>query len=264
MTNPAAPHGTTGRWLIRRVPRPDAPLRLYCFPHSGGSPGEYLRWSESLEEIEVWGVQAPGRGSRIAERPLTTLTELVDGLLAATAFVPPFAFFGHSLGALAAYETTRALAARGLPGPEFLVASACPAPDRPRSGPFVHDLSDKDLFDVIQRRYGGLPPELAADPALVELVMPYYRADFAMFETYRHRPGPEPELPLWVVGGDQDIPGELLGHWRPRTTGPFELRTLPGGHFYLRDEEARAGLLRLITEAARKAPRPPWPTHPQH
>ncbi|MER7577586.1 alpha/beta fold hydrolase [Streptomyces sp. NPDC126514] len=246
MNTPPRAGTSTTNWLVRRVPRTDAPLRLYCFPHSGGSPGEYLRWSERLPQTEVWGVQAPGRGSRIAEQPLTAMADLVQTLLAEVRFQEPFVFFGHSLGALVAYETAHALRLRARAQPQSIVVSACTPPDRPRDRAAVSGLDDRALLAVIEQRYGGLPPEVTADRELWQLVLPYYRADFALFENYRYRSRPPLDVPLHVVGGDQDIPEPLLSQWARQTTGPFTLQTLSGGHFYFRNEPQGTQLLRHL------------------
>ncbi|WP_406205878.1 alpha/beta fold hydrolase [Kitasatospora sp. NBC_01560] len=255
MTRPAesAPRRAGSPWLIARKRIEGTPARLYFFPHSGGSPGEYLRWAEQLPEVEIWGVQAPGRGSRIVEEPLTGMAELVEGLVSAAEFGEPAVFFGHSLGALVAFETARALRAAGLPGPSALVVSACPAPDRRRARTTVHDLPDDELLAVVHERYGGLPPEITADPALLELIMPYYRADFTVYETYRYEPGEPLDVPLHVVGGEQDIPADLLAAWAGHTTGESSLTLLPGGHFYFRDPAQHARLVRLLTEVTAAA-----------
>ncbi|MFG2545011.1 thioesterase II family protein [Streptomyces sp. NPDC048594] len=222
-------------WLVRRRKRPEAALRLYCFPHSGGSPGEYVRWADDIDDVEIWGVQAPGRGSRVTERPVTSIEEFVDGLLATTDFQSPFAFFGHSLGGLTAFETARALRAAGRPTPRRLVLSAYPAPHLAHPRAPLHTLGDAELIDAVDRRYGGLPAALRDDPDLLRLVLPAYRADFTIFETYRHAHQPPLDVPITVLGGDDDLATPLLPEWRRHTTAGFDLRLLPGGHFYLRE-----------------------------
>ncbi|RKH39255.1 thioesterase, partial [Corallococcus sp. AB050B] len=98
-------------------------MRLFCFPHSGGSVGEYVRWADLLPDLEVWGVQFPGRGARAEEAPFTRLNELVDALVRAVDFGASFAFFGHSLGALVAFETARRLRDLGRTPPDALFLS---------------------------------------------------------------------------------------------------------------------------------------------
>lgn len=235
-------------WLVCRRKRPEARLRLYCFPHSGGSPGEYVRWAEDLPDVEVWGIQSPGRGSRIAEAPVTSIQEFTDGLVGTTEFVAPFVFFGHSLGGLTSFETARALRAAGRPMPERLVLSAYPAPHlaHPRSP--LHTLRDDELLTAIDKRYGGLPDTLRQDPELVRLVVPAYRADFTIFETYKHDPQPPLDIPLSVLGGENDISTPLLPEWRQHTSADCTVQLIPGGHFYLREqpEEFMNVLRRLI------------------
>jgi surfactin synthase thioesterase subunit len=237
-----------GRWFACRERRPGASVRLYCFPHSGGSAGEYLRWADRLPDVEVWGLQLPGRGGRHREPAFTRMPALVRELVADVRFDGRFALFGHSLGALVAYEVARALRAAGRRPPAWLFASGHPAPDLPRTAPPLHHLPDAELAG----RIGTLPPEVRDDPGLLDLALPAYRADLAIVETYRHVPGEALDCPITVIGGTEDEPTDAeLAAWRRHTTGPFALHCLPGGHFYLR--ERRDALLRIVAGALRPA-----------
>ncbi|MFJ8623896.1 thioesterase II family protein [Kitasatospora sp. NPDC093550] len=251
--DPAAP-----RWLVTRHRRPAAAIRLYCFAHSGGAVGEFVRWGDELPEVEVWGVQLPGRGSRLDEEPYTAVEPLVAALVEQASFEGPFAFFGHSLGALLAYETARALRDRGLPQPECLLLSAHPGPHLARRLPPLYHLGDQELFAVIQGEYGSLPEEITEDPELLALVMAPHRADFEIVDTHRHRPGPPLGLPLHVFGGSEDrLTPEDLAAWERHSDGPLSLHLLPGGHFYLREQRAALlGHLRrvLLTPALDHTP----------
>ncbi|WP_051716577.1 thioesterase II family protein [Streptomyces sp. NRRL F-5727] len=230
-------------WLVCRHRRPGAPVRLYCFPHSGGSPGEYVRWADDLPDVEVLGVQLPGRGSRLMDEPLTSLPDVLDRLLDSAVFEPPFAFFGHSMGGLTAYETARRLAELGLPQPRFVMTSACTPPGHPRDNG-LRALPDAELLAAVDGRFGGgLPPDLGEDAALRDLIMRSMRADITLSETYVPLPGPSWSGPLHAVGGRQDLPEEVLARWKEFTPGPFSLTMLPGGHFYFRDPAQRRSLL---------------------
>ena len=241
MTGPMSP------WGLSRPRRPGAPMRLYCFPHSGGSPGEYVRWAQHLPTTEVWGIQLPGRGARLHEKPFTAVADLVDALVDEFSFTDPFAFFGHSLGALVAFDTARELRARGLPGPRRLVLSACTPPHHGLQRAPLHTLPDEEFLDAISDRFGGLPPAIRTEPELLELVLPAYRADLEMFERYEHVPQEPLPCPITVVGGTDDyIPPALLADWRRYTTGDFASHIFPGGHFYLRDEPVQGQLIRVI------------------
>ncbi|MFG3497382.1 thioesterase II family protein [Streptomyces sp. NPDC047928] len=250
---------TASPWLVNRTPRPTAPLRMYCFPHSGGYIGEFLRWDGELPEAELWGVQLPGRGARIDEPSHTALPSLVAELVEEAVFEPPFVFFGHSLGALLAYETARALRALGRTGPRRLILSACPAPHLPRTLPPLRGLGDRELFAAIQGHYGSLSAELAADDELLALTMSSHRADFTVVETYRHRQGPPLDIPFQVIGGTDDrMSADDLAQWRIHTQAATDVRLLPGGHFYLRDRRTDTldVIRRAITLPAPAAPAP--------
>ncbi|WP_051789935.1 thioesterase II family protein [Streptomyces sp. NRRL S-1022] len=243
-TSPPAPlrGGTPARrnpWLNGRPPTATPERHLYCFPHSGGLQGEYVRWGRHLNGTQVYGVCMPGRGGRAAEPALTELDDVVHALLAETELVAPYDLFGHSLGALVAYEVTRELAARGLPLPERLVVSAFPAPHLPRHGARLSGLPDEELIAILDERYGGIPPQIAADPDPLALLLPAFRADFALLENCRHRDSGPLRVPLVVLGGEADSgTPDQLDAWGRHSTEPLRRHTFPGGHFYFRDDVA--------------------------
>ncbi|HZE39140.1 MAG TPA: alpha/beta fold hydrolase [Stackebrandtia sp.] len=255
MTPPKTP------WLVNRQPRPGARLRLYCFPHSGGSAGEYARWDEGLSDVEVWGVQLPGRGHRAAAPASRRMDDLIARLLGEVEFRPPFALFGHSLGALIAYETAHALRAQGRPSPVHVAASAYPAPHltRLQEREPLHKMDDARLEPLVLEGYGALADELASDPEYLGLVIAGHRADYEVFETYRFVEREPLDVPMMILGGlDDDIGAPELAGWRGHTRAGFGVHLLPGGHFYLRDE--RAAVLRLIGSIPPDVPSTPGAT----
>jgi surfactin synthase thioesterase subunit len=236
------------RWLSCRERRPEAAIRLYCFPHSGGSVGEFVRWADDLPNVEVLGIQLPGRGGRHREAPFTRMDPLVAAIVEAVAFRGPFAFFGHSLGTLVAYEVARTLRAAGLRQPDWLFVSAYQAPHVPRTDPPIHHLPDDELIAWIHQEYGSLPANISDDAELVRLVLPSHRADFEIVETYKHTSGEPLDCPITVIGGTEDEVSEReLAAWGQHTIGPTHLHWLPGDHFYLRQQRDR--LLRIVTDS---------------
>jgi surfactin synthase thioesterase subunit len=211
---------------------------MYCFPHSGGMPGEYLRWSRHLPDVEVWGVQLPGRGSRLAEPAFTGLPELVDAVTEGVDFAEPFLFFGHSLGALVAYETAAELRRRDLPEPEALVLSASPAPRLVPPMPSAEGLDDDELAAMVAKQYGPLPEDgYRDDPGVRALLFGALRADLEIVHTYQASPPLPLECPITVFGGAGDTdPRSALEAWGEYTTGAFGLRMFGGGHFYFREQ----------------------------
>jgi surfactin synthase thioesterase subunit len=214
---------------------------LFCFPHGGGSSAEFIRWSRHLPQVEICGVQLPGRGSRLSEPALTGMDELVAAVTAAVPTAVPYSVFGHSLGALVAYEMTRALDRAGRRLPDRLIVSGFPAPSLPRTESPVHTLPDEELVDEVSRRHGGLPAEVLADPELKALMVRYLRADYQILETYEWRPDDPVPVPMTVFGGRDDaISADDLRAWQRHTTEEITLRMFPGDHFYFRQHQAVA------------------------
>ena len=244
MTSAQAP--ARPRWLVRRQDRPDAVADLYCFPHAGGSPGEYVRWADDLPDIRLWAVQLPGRGSRLAEAPYTRMAQLVETIAEQVPFGRPFALFGHSLGGLVAFEVARALRDAGLE-PDHLLLSSCPPPPVPHAGDPVHLLPDAELLAEVERRWGALPAQVRENPRLASVAAGCFRADIELYETYEHVPGTPLRCPVTVFAGTGEQAALPLRDWRRHTTGPFQACFLPGGHFYHRQQ--RRELLRMIHHA---------------
>jgi surfactin synthase thioesterase subunit len=236
-------------WLVFGAPRPGAPC-LYCFPHGGGSATSYLSWSRLLPGVQVIGVQPPGHGDRIREAPWSRMTDLVDALVAEIDPVQPYAFFGHSLGGLVAYEVARRLRDDGRRTPDHLFVSANPAPDLPRLAPPILHLPDAELIAEVSRLHGGIPDEILSDPQLVRLAARPLRADYAIVETYRWRPGLPLPCPVSVLAGTDDTISESeMRAWQRHTERRLRMRWFPGGHFYLQQE--RRSVLRTLSRLLR-------------
>ncbi|MFJ1652175.1 thioesterase II family protein [Streptomyces sp. NPDC088337] len=230
---------------------------LVCFPHSGGAASWYRPLAAELgDDILTVAVQYPGRQERHDEPAITDLHELAnrtaEALGNADAGVPRI-FFGHSMGAILAYEVAQRLGERG---PAALLASGRPAPDRVRLTT-SYLLDDAALAEQISW-LGGTTKELLDDPEMRSLLLPVIRSDYRASETYRPRPGCGPlGCSLIALGGDGDpvAPLDDVRAWSRHTTGPFRLELLPGGHFYLLDHWAAiAGLVRTCVRPLTSVP----------
>lgn len=239
-------------WIAYRKPRPAPRVRLYCFPYAGGAASVYRTWIDDLpEEIEVCPVQPPGREGRIREAPITSMDALVaamDDGLRDELDRGPHAFFGHSLGAVAAYELARRRRDAGREEPVHLFASGHNAPGVPHEDEPIYGLPGPQFRERL-RDLEGTPAEVLDHPELMELVEPLLRADFEVNETYRHRPGEPLSCPLTALGGsdDPEVPKRNLEPWERVTSGPFELVILPGNHFFI-DGPARGDVLRIVAD----------------
>lgn len=200
----------------------------------------FRSWATLLPaDVELAVVQLPGRESRWREPAFEEMTQLAPALAGALQqdLDRPFAFFGHSLGALVAFEVARRFRAEGRPLPRVFFASAHRAPQMPLRQARISALSDAQFVSEVNNRHGGVPAEVASNRELMELMVPSLRADYRVFESYRYQDDLPLSCPLIAMGGTRDehiTPGELEG-WSSQTSGPFERKLFDGGHFYVND-----------------------------
>lgn len=237
-------------WIVYPKQRPAAALRLFCFPYSGGSPHVFYPWLDELPvEIEIASIQLPGHGARIYEPPGDDFPTLISSLC--RALVPhiagPFAFFGHSLGALVCYEVTRELRRSGHPVPCRIFAAGRQAPHIATKFASVRELSRSGFVEVL-RRFQGTPEALLRNPEMLDLFLPAIRAGFLLNESYVHREEPPLACAISTFGGIDDDwveHGDVLA-WEQHTAGPFSARLFPGNHFFI--HSAQSTLIRAICD----------------
>jgi medium-chain acyl-[acyl-carrier-protein] hydrolase len=160
----------------------------------------------------------------------------------------PYALFGHSFGALVAFEVARSLLSRGMPELQVLFPSAAPAPHLVRRQRPLHCLPDNELRDELLS-LRGTPPELTASDGFMRYLLPVLRADFAVSETYRYMTTPRLTCRIASFAGAHDsvAPPGTVTEWGSATDGPSRAHVLPGDHFFL--QTARRHLLReLVSE----------------
>ncbi len=239
-------------WLQHIVATQPPLARLFCFSHAGGVPGAFRFWRDGIPpQVELVAVQLPGRGGRLREPPVASITTLVDQLT--PELLPyldrPYAFFGHSMGAVLAVEVARALMKAGREGPAHLLLSARRPPHLPRLEPDLHRLPDDAFLKLLGARYGGVPPEVLREPELLALFLPALRADITALETFQSPNAQPMPCSITAYGGDEDrlVTLDQLRGWRGYTNGPFRVKQFRGGHFYL--HSARDELLSDIAQA---------------
>jgi medium-chain acyl-[acyl-carrier-protein] hydrolase len=234
---------------------PGARLRLCSFPFAGGGARGFVPWLRELpadvrSQVELWAAALPGRESRLTEPPFTDIAPLIDELepAVASSLEPPYAFFGHSMGALVAYELAHRLAA---PGPVHLVASAHRAPHLPDRHEPVHDLPDDAVLAKL-RNLGGTPDEVLQNTDLRSMLLPVLRADITACETYVYVEREPLACSITAFGGndDREVTRDELAAWEQHTREPFVIRMFPGGHLFV--ETARALVLRVLARDLRQ------------
>jgi surfactin synthase thioesterase subunit len=230
------------RWFRRFHQAPRAEVRLICAPHAGGAASAYYSLARRLVPVaEVWAVQYPGRQDRFTESTIADVHDLAQELVN---HLPkdadrPLALFGHSMGALVAFEAANRLTARG-DVVEGLFVSGRRAPGLPQlsSDSSLHKLPD-DGFLAEVSRLGGIPSDLMANAEFREMVLPSLRGDYEAVETYRLLPGPPLRCPIHASYGDSDptVTQNEAAHWFAHTEAEFTARQYPGGHFYIDEHE---------------------------
>jgi medium-chain acyl-[acyl-carrier-protein] hydrolase len=235
-------------WVVRSQCDDPPRLRLFCFPYAGGGTQIYRQWAKTLpDDVEVCAVQLPGRERRYAEPPIHSIASATDALsLALRPYLDlPFALFGHSMGAVLAYEVARRFLTETGREPDHLFVSGHRAPHLPTRKKSLHRLPDDDFVTGI-RAMNGTPAEVFEYPELIELLLPMLRADFELVETYAELVGPRLSCPVIAMGGDADpdVLPEDLAAWRMVTRGPFRTLLFGGDHFFV--NTARVPLLETL------------------
>jgi surfactin synthase thioesterase subunit len=239
------------KWVRRSHPAPQAKTRLVCLPHAGGSASFYFPVSRALAPaVEVLAVQYPGRQDRRQEPNIPDLHVMADRIFDAIRHLDdkPLALFGHSMGAVLAYEVALRMQDAGLPAPARVFTSGRRAPSCPRDER-IHAESDEQLVAEL-RKLSGTADAMLTDPELLEMIMPAIRSDYRAVETYAHDPGRRLDCPMTVLTGDADprVTVEEAAAWDHHTSGPTDLHVYPGGHFYLAEPRESALVIELLRE----------------
>ena len=234
---------TEERWFTQLGGAERAKMRLYCFPYAGGSSNVFRRWSLYLPpSVQVVPVELAGHGKRLQEVPEKNLRKIVENMVTdiGPKLQPPFAFFGHSMGALIAYELTRSLRRYGMTMPAHLYVSAHLAPHAPPKREPIYNLPEKDFLSRLQD-INGTPNQVLENKELRELFLPILRSDFQVCETYQYEDNLTLDQPITAFCGEQDkdVRPEDMDGWRNHTLSTFKLLTVPGDHFFLHSHEER-------------------------
>lgn len=237
-------------WLSTHNPDSETRLRLFCLPHAGGGAAAFSSWWEILPpEMELYVARLPGRETRIAEAPFTQLHPLVQEL--ARVLRPymdmPFAFFGHSMGALLSFEVARHLRREGCPCPSHLFVSGYRAPHLAPSTPTLHHLPEREFVEQIGL-LNGIPQQVLESEELMRLLLPTLRADFTVCEAYEYSVEQPLKNPISAFYGVQDplVSENEMAAWEAHTHSSFSLRRFHGDHSLL--DCARMPILKSIAQ----------------
>jgi medium-chain acyl-[acyl-carrier-protein] hydrolase len=244
-------------WTVEPRCGPSSAVPLMIFPHAGAGVTAYRRLA--MDQAEVFRpaiVRLPGREQRLHEPLFRSMDALIRALV--PALQPMLAagpvLYGHSMGALVAFEVARY--ARDVCGvePACLVVSGCAAPSTREPRRLRHLLSDDEFWRSVCE-LNGMPDEIARDRAMRDMLMPVFRADFEVCDTYAYSRGAALGCPIIAFAGDADqeaLPAEMAA-WAEETTGSFRHRTVPGDHFFNLDLSSRLSTRILSAHESSKA-----------
>ncbi len=226
----------SNRWIHGCI-RSNARIQLVCFSYAGGSAAQYREWQDLVpNEIEVQAVQLPGRANRLHEPPLTSIRAMAADVAVALrqSIRCPVAFFGHSLGALIAFEVVQLLQPMPI---LILIAAGARAPHRRVTDRPIYDLPEPEFRDEL-RRLNGTPEELLNNDDAMRTIGPTLRSDFQAIDTYAYLPRAPLQFPIAAFGGEEDtmVTEEDLKAWRQHTSAAFILRMFCGDHFFVNSQ----------------------------
>jgi surfactin synthase thioesterase subunit len=227
--------------------------KLFCFPYAGGAPSAYHGFCRAMPaHVLPYIARLPGREETWRRPALTDVRDIIREL--ARAIRPalgaePVFFWGHSMGALVAFEMARLLK------PHKLIVSGIVAPQSPRSPRQVPvaELSDERFIRLLQS-YEGIPQVILENPDLLSRLLPQLRADFMALDSYVYTDGAQLDCDIVCVNGESDrlIDRDQMLAWGEQTTGGFSCEWLPGGHFFI--NESRSAMVGLIAKAIENEP----------
>lgn len=227
------------KWISNHYIPAKAKIRLLCFPFGGGGASTYLSWARHLKpEIEIVPVQLPGRETRLDETSIDKISKLISGMLPALIgyLDRPYAMFGHSMGALIAFELSREIRRKNLPGPKLLLLSGKSAAHLKDDYPPIACLPDKKLMKELEKRY---EVKLSGDSmALIQMMLPTIRSDIFAVEKYIYKSEPPFDFPIIGFGGklDRIIKPPDIEAWSIHTTGRFRYYHIDGDHFFVKSK----------------------------
>jgi len=229
-------------WLICYQKKPAAVLRMFCFHYAGGSASAYRDWANKLPtNVELIGIQLPGREGRYHETYITYFRQLVTCLVEATRPVldKPYVVFGHSMGSLIGFEWIRELKQVGLRAPHLFFAAGRQAPQFADDDPFISALPEPEFIEELLKDYAETLANVLEHKELREVFIPQLRADFALCEDYRYLERVKLDCPIVAYAGEGEhkITEQKLSGWKDHTSMSFKSRRFSGGHFFVHGAE---------------------------
>ncbi|WNI30987.1 alpha/beta fold hydrolase [Streptomyces sp. ITFR-6] len=252
-------------WIQEWTPHlPDgaATARILCLPYAGAGAAAYRTWATAMPPgAELHAVELPGHGRRLPEPPGADLTEIIEALTPLAARPgPPLVLFGHSMGALLAYELCRALTTFGAAPAALVLSAMSPAHLVDRTAQRALAENPDALLDHV-RELGATPPEVLHTAALRELVLRTMRADLRLLAAFPDPATDDPlpaNIPVTALSGQTDrlYPPHTVAAWTAIAERWEGMHVLPGGHFFPWQGDTGPRLVAALAQTAASAARP--------
>jgi medium-chain acyl-[acyl-carrier-protein] hydrolase len=214
-------------------------FRVLCFPYSGGTAQVYRPLTNLLPDgVSVYSYELPGRGRRFGEEIPGMLSGLVEDAFSSIRGLieRPYAFLGHSLGGIIAFEMTRHLRKQGQPLPKHLFVSGIRAPQVPKREGEAFNLPRQAFIEKI-KDMGGTPSEILENEEMLDIMIPVLRKDFQIYETYSYSQDVPMPIPITAFGGrgDNFVTEDDIRQWSEHTSSLFDMQIFAGDHFFILD-----------------------------
>ncbi|MBS0636169.1 MAG: thioesterase [Verrucomicrobia bacterium] len=232
-------------YTITYQPRNNPKGRIFCIPYAGATAAYYRAWIPYISsDIELVGVEIPGR-AYLKDLPATSMSDLISTILPQIELLVdrPFVLYGHSYGSCIAYELAKHL------HPKALFVSSRRAPHIPSPLPPASPLPDNEFLDVMQNLYNAIPASVLKDKELLNMLLPTFKEDIRINETYVASPLPLLETPIFALYGkdDKTVSSQDMQAWQEVTKGTFTYLPFEGGHFFI--DQAKAKVIRMIEDS---------------
>lgn len=225
------------KWFPFGIPEDSTKKKLFCFHCAGGNAISFKEWTQS-ERINIIPVEIPGRGVRIAEQCVTNIYSLLDELF--TEIVPlcghgKYYLFGHSMGALLAFQIAYLLEKKIENKPQLLIVAGRQPPHIPDTSEFKSYMGNAALHEELVR-LGGTPEGILENKELFEFLAPMIRSDYMLHESYQYK-GEKISIPIIAHAGKKDLGsnGSVMKLWKEMTSAKFEIKEFEGSHFFIHD-----------------------------
>lgn len=236
------------QWLTCYKANPNAKVRLFCFPYAGGSASGFHSWLQWLPEwVELHIVQLPGRAERMAEPNINNMKEYIQGIKTELVALTdkPYVLFGHSMGALAAFETLVMLYEAKLPKPDHCIFSGALSPHRQNRMKPISGLPKQEFVEEL-KKLNGTPEQVFNTPSLLDLCLPYIRADFSVVEMFRTEfSGLLPSKSTVIYGSEDKMNHNDMQEWQSFFTQEIDIKVFAGDHFFIHNED---NVMKIIEE----------------